>query len=171
MSSKVNLLPWEPRVSKGHQCIEVTIAGDHAVVQPLDGESSAHPIGWFAAYEDKFFGVFQSPDFNDFRPVLLIGNAVWPLAQDSQLSSSRSLVQRSFTITDARGSANLRYQRLWWNLFHKPGTALSQIVFADDWWGVVCDLPGWVASRWSAGRLADEMTESLGTRGAENSSA
>lgn len=161
MSMTVSLLPWEPRVSGGYGLVNVTMEGGQAAVQPQANLGSSRPSGWFAVYEGEFFGVLHLPDSNECQIAILVGNTIWRLTTDVQLSSSRTLTQRSFVLKGANGSITFNYQKLWWNLLRRPGTALSQVVFADDWWGVVCDLPGWVESRWKAGKLVDEIVHGL----------
>lgn len=168
MPVTITLLPWESRVSGGYGHLELTIHGDQIGVKKSTGSVDTKANGWFAIYESDVFAVFQIPDANDCQVGLLIADKIWRLTTDVQLSSSRSLTQRVFLLDTKSTSIAFKYQRLWWNLLHKPTEVLTRVVLVDDWWGVVCDLPGWVASRWTAGSLAEELMEGLRKIGPSN---
>ena len=144
--------------------MELTFEGERAVVHKHVDVGVARPSGWFAIYEDAVFGAFEWPGSKDCQIALFVEGRMWPLTSDVELTSTRTLTHRSFSLKGRSGVVVFNYQRLWWNLLHKPKAALLDIVFADDWWGVVCDLPGWVEGRWKAGKLAEELASGLKER-------
>jgi hypothetical protein len=166
MPIAISLRPWEPRVGAGFMRVDLTVEGERAVVDKHTDVGVTRPNGWFAIYEDAVFGAFEWPGAKDCQVALFVEGRIWRLTCDVQLTSTRTLTHRSFSVKSETetGVVVFNYQRLWWNLLHKPKAALLDVVFADDWWGVVCDLPGWVEARWKAGKLAEEIANSLKER-------
>lgn len=170
MSITVSLLPWEPRVGSGFVRVDLTVEGERTVVDKHVGAGVTRASGWFAIYEGEVFGAFEWTGTRDCQVALFIQGTIWPLTPDVQLTSTRNLTNRSFSVKSRSGVAVFNYQKFWWNLLHKPQAALLDVVLADDWWGLTCDLPGWIEARWKAGKLAEEIANGLkrGVEGAPN---
>lgn len=164
MSKPLILHPWDVRVGGGYGRVELSVQGDKIDVRKVADAGTTSPDGWFAIYERDVFGVFMMPDSKEVCPALLLKGRVWKLSSDVQLSGRHDLARRTFTLNKQGESVRLDYQRLWWNLFRRPVFAFSQVMFVDDWWGVVCDLPGWVESGWKTGAFAETLVKSLRER-------
>jgi hypothetical protein len=156
MSIKI-LHPWELRVSGGYKYIELNIQSDRVDIQHASDADIDNSDGWFAVYEQEVFGVFMESENSDSVPALLLRGKVCPLTPDTKLHSRLYLTHRAFTLSKGRNTIRFNYQRLWWNLIRRPIFAISNVLFADDWWGVVCDLPSWVESQWNSGTLSDSL--------------
>ena len=165
MPIAVTLLPWEPRVSAGRTRLDLLVEGERAVVCENADAGVASRRGWFAVYEKTVFGVFEWLGSETCNTALFLDGKIWFLTNTVELTSMITLTHRSFRVADGTTTFVFKYHRLWWNLLHRPKTALFDVVFADDWWGVVCDLPGWVEGQWNAGKLSGELPRSLSRTG------
>lgn len=164
MPITVNLLPWNLRVSGGFGRVEVKADGEQVDVLKYVEAGVTPAKGWFAVYEDVVFGVFEWPASEDHSIALLIYDRIWRLTPETQLKSSQHFTHYTFNLNSGHDNVVFNYQRFWWTLFHRPKDAIPEVLFADDWWGVVCDLPGWVEARWNAGKLREEMAGGLKQR-------
>lgn len=164
MLSAVILRPWERRVAAG--IVRLKLSLDDATTTAYRGVDAGDgcPNGWFAVYEKTPFCVFEWPDTKHRDVGLLVQGRIIRLTSANVLTSSRGFACRTFTVDGQNETVVFDYQRLWWNLIRSPTTALTDIALADDWWGVVCDLPGWVEAHWKHGKLADELSTSLRIR-------
>lgn len=165
MSEIIYLHPWEQRVSRGYASVELRGIDQQVVVRGLTSVNDKQPpVGFFAVYEDEIFAVFLRPDSASDVSILMSGR-IWSLTPDVRIvwrhPAESGRWSRSIEISDEKDRAKLNYHTFRWNIAHRPVYAICNVLFADEWWGVLCDLPSWVETHWNAKDLLPTLRRML----------
>ncbi|MFY8064740.1 MAG: hypothetical protein ACOVN2_13675 [Usitatibacteraceae bacterium] len=133
------LRPFDPRVSDGSASI--TLAADGTLTRH-DAVEFGSINGWFGVYDGKLFAVFCDADAGGL--FLHVDGRTIAIPDIVSTRHSANLRARILEIELRAETVLFTYQDVVRGLVRNPAQALSNIVFADDWWGVVCDLPAWL---------------------------
>ena len=151
------LKPWHLRVAGGYAHVAVTLEREDIDVRKVRSVEPIEATGWFAIYEDRVFGIFLTLDGENTQASLLVNGKVWQITNETRLAHRTSLTHRTFEYQRRSDFFAFDYQRLWPTLLRRPIYALREVLLADDWWGVVCDLPGTVVGGWDEKSLVDVL--------------
>ena len=132
------LVPFDPRVAHGARSATY-VSGNialHATQVPIQRAG-----GWFGIYDAKVFALLNAPD--ESALLVHIDGVTIPVSKISNCSHQASLSCRTLSFDFESRRVSFSYQRLFHRFASNPLDAISRIIFADDWWGVTCDLPAW----------------------------
>jgi len=150
---------WHEEVSGAHRYLAFD-SGNFAVAEPDPQVDARAPVsGWFAYYEGRQFAVLQiSGTSSQFA--VACGSMVVVLHERTTLKWRSTLGGRTLEIhEDGRQLLRFDYRSALRYLLH-PLRFLREVILADDWWGLTCDLPGFVHSTASRpGGLAQALAD------------
>lgn len=109
--------------------------------------------GWFGKYENRFFCLYKKKDTSIF--FISCGDVCIDLSEAITLKHEVNLLYRKLIVEkEGKPLFIFRYRSFIWYLLNRP-FELMDLVF-DDWWGLECDLPGFLFST-----LSNKGTEGL----------
>lgn len=148
MSVDITFVRWHNSLAselatKGHRLGDKLFLNANPKIPEAFKQSSR---GVYAIFDGIFFGIYRTPTDQELKLSVCIGGDLFDVCPASVIKHKVSLQKTTFSIcSENTQAAVFSYRKLSWILLH-GSMAEKADYFFDDWWGLTCDLPGWIES-------------------------
>lgn len=146
--SNIILAPWHRLVSIKGAFVEYDELRQRTF--PMRGSVGGRISGFYASYIDGFFAVFEDRD-GDIK--ILLNGIVISKSEISKASVTSGIFGRKLSLNLKTGEQKFFIYQSPKTIFRHPIKFINSVLLADDDWGLVCDLPGYLSSVIEKGRI------------------